>query len=207
MIIQEYVNVLIEEKREEIISESGSIFDIKNDIKSTNEYKIYTFKKLYKVAKQTRKEKDIDNAIKYYESNKMINYHIKSLEKLYKELLSMKNVFIAKRNEINYKKKWAHRNGKDVTISEIGSHLKVIIDKYNKDPECIKDCDKYNANLICDLFESGRNDCIYQIIDGDQEANCKMLKWSYKIGKQLEDELPVSVEYGDGDEGCLYIEF
>lgn len=221
MIIKEYVNTLINAKRYEIISVNEGLSD---EYKELLEYfkqiydgaklsTILRFIKLYKKAKETNKEEDIKKAIEFYKStiDKGIFVH-KRIKEIYKELLKMYKPFEDKKKQDEYNKKWGFRNGKEVTIPEIESHLKVIIAKLKKDPKCIEYFKKYNAKLICVNLYSNTGDIYkyveFQIISGDNYAYEYLDDYLYQIKDQLEKELPVSVDCITPDkeyEGRLYI--
>ena len=83
----------------------------------------------------------------------------------------------------------------------------IIVRRLNSEQKTKDDFKKYDAKLICHLFEDYDNYVIFEMIDGDQESHIALRDYLYTIGEELENILPVGVDYGDGDEGCLYISY
>lgn len=212
MVIREYIENLIENRRK-IIYES-ELLDLTKKIYKSNKIRtVIEFKRLYNKAKETKKEEDIKKAIDYYNKNikEGLNFS-KEIEKMYNELEALYKSCLNKKKQDVYNKKWAHRNNKKVTVSEIEYHLRNIVNKLKENKKCIEDFNKYHAKLIVkNVFEdSNENYVEFQIIYGNQEACCDLDDYLYKIKDRLETELPINVECTNDDktyEGCLYIWF
>lgn len=184
--------------------------ELRNSLKKEQEV-FDEFKKLYNRAKQTKSENDIVKALEYYKENKKYIKHTTAMQhkanEIERELLKLYEPYRKKKEQEKYNKKWAHRNGQKVTIPEIKKHLMIIVRRLNSEQKTKDDFKKYDAKLICHLFEDYDNYVIFEMIDGDQESHMALRDYLYIIGKELENVLPVDVDYGDGDEGCLYISY
>ena len=178
-------------KREElkdIIKEC--IVEIKEDNEALSEGFLDRFKK--------KKESNKNNSTKRRELTKE---EIDEMEKDYDELLStIKKVISKMKNTSDYK-----------------NLCKECCEKYNKycgyDNE-VKN-DRFVPKLIVDDYETiGGSDlsAIIEIIDEDQMVRTYFGDILYMIVKLLKEWFPdihkkFKYNYGDGDEGCLYIKY
>lgn len=210
-----FINEMIEDKREEIAIYESGIFGIKDDIiipaKCWRE-----FKKLYKDAMSSKNPDKARKALKYYKENKNnIDQIILVKDKKRKMIEDLESIVTSdtlkknkEKEKEEYNKKWAHRNGKKVTIAEIKSNLLVIVRRRSAEPKVKEKLKEFKAKLVVKYFdEEYKGNVIFEIIDGDQEARVELIDILYEIGGELEEAIPVSVDYGDGDEGCLYIDY
>lgn len=94
---------------------------------------------------------------------------------------------------------------------EIKSHIKSLIDKFAK--EAANDGNPMSKSdlqfkLICDIFEESNEELIVEIIDGSQEIRITLGSIVYDIANAISIKYPqLNVETGDGDEGCIYLNY
>jgi len=86
--------------------------------------------------------------------------------------------------------------------------LKKIIQKFNNDPKIKEILRKNNATLTCEIFEEYDNEISFTVCDNDQQIRINISDVIHDIAEELEkeyDKKNISVNIGDGDEGCVYI--
>ena len=136
--------------------------------------------------------------------NKLENENNQALNYLKKE-----KELIEKRNTATNKKSNSFKGLSDEQLDEVCNKLQ---------KELINICKSYNNdNIYPEVFETYPTEIIFEIMHMDQDEILDMNHENdtiYSIGGDLENsnifkelckEYDISIEYGDGDEGCLYI--
>lgn len=185
---QSFITEIINKRRESIREAFGD-----------NLARFIEFKRLYDEAIRTKDIEKIKKALKFYNDHKeqiMKSYSWKKAIQMAKELQNLLNDYYTK-NKIDV----------NLNAEKIKKVLKSIIMVYNNNQKIVARLQKYKiSKLHCIIFEEGDKDCIFEIIvNVDQLVRSELSDIIYDIGKDLEKKLPVATDIGDGDEGCLYI--
>lgn len=191
-----YIENFIENKRKEILNEADSIAIYARFIE---------FKKLYKKAIQSKEEKDVRKALKFY---KDFNYEFRKvtyIDHKAKDLLKDLNSLL-----IEIEQKNAIMGKKKITVADIKRQLMIIVKRYNNDPKIIADLKKYKAKkFVCHIFEEYENEVYFEVSEDNQEIRINISGIIYDMAQDLEKALSpsISCDTGDGDEGCIYVSF
>lgn len=104
--------------------------------------------------------------------------------------------------------------------SEIKKNIEKDLSKYYDEMELEGYEDRSHFTkfhpFVCKLFERNKSDIIYEICNEGQEYRCAITGYISDIGNELEtilknnsisaDGIIFSIDNGDGDEGCIYID-
>ena len=194
--INEYVDTLISTKKYDIINEAD-IFAVYA--------RFMEFKQLHKKAIESKDEKDVRKALKFY---KDFNYEFKqytSIDHKAKTLANELNKLLAEIEQKN-----ASIGKKKITVADIKRQLMIIVKRYNNDPKIIAELKKYKAKkFVCHIFEEYDNEVYFEVSEDNQEIRINIAGIIYDMAKDLEKTLSPSItcDTGDGDEGCIYVYF
>lgn len=167
-----------------------------------------TFKRMYKKAISSKNVKDIKEALDYYKDHKYEFKSITALDHKAKDMANELENILKEKDSVNVKKAWNNR--KKVTVIDIKRELMIIVRKYNNDPKIIAELKKHKANkFICHIFEEFDNEVSFEVCDEDQDIRIKLHGIIYSMAEDLEKTMYPSIKTstGDGDEGCIYVEF
>ena len=190
-----YIDDIIERKRESICEADGiSIYAT-----------FITFRRMYKKAVQTKDEKDVRDALKYYKDHSFEFKSMTSIEHKAKDMVIELNNILKNIEDVK-----AKEGKKKLTVSDIKRELMIIIRRYNNDPKIISELKKYKANkFICHIFEEYDNEVSFEVSKDDQEIRIKISGIIYDIAQDLEKSLApsISCDTGDGDEGIILVTY
>lgn len=190
-----YINDIIEQKRESICEADGiSIYAT-----------FITFKRMYKKAIQSKNEKDVREALKYYKDH---SFEFKSITFVDHKAKDMAKELDNILKEIDTIK--AKEGKKKLTVSDIKRELMIIVRRYNNDPKIISELKKHKANkFICHIFEEYDNEVSFEVSKDDQEIRIKISGIIYDMAQDLEKSLApsISCDTGDGDEGVIWVTY
>lgn len=193
-----YIDDIIERKRESICESDGiSIYTT-----------FITFKRMYKKAISSKNEKDIKEALDYYKNNKYKFKSMSILEDKANDMARELENILKERNAIKSRESWNNR--KKVTVSDIKRKLMIIIRQTNNDPNVIKELERLKAKkFVCHVFEESEDEVIFEVSEDDQEIRIKLSGIIYGIAEDLEKAMypSISCNTGDGDEGCIYVNY
>lgn len=193
-----YINEMIKNKRESIC-ESDNISVYANFI---------TFKRMYKKAIESKNEKDIRDALKYYKDHSFEFKSITYLDHKAKDMANELENILKEKYSANAKESWNNR--KKVTVTDIKRELMIIVRRYNNDPKVIAELKKYKANkFVCHIFEEFDDEVSFEVCKEDQEIRIKLHGIIYSMAEDLEKAMypSITTDTGDGDEGCIWVQF
>ena len=146
---------------------------------------------------------------------------IKGVKEKIKEKRKQKENSAKKNNKV-----LIYDNFTDEDIELIYNELKAIIKRVNNDPNTKKTIEaSYNEyyedddnkkpfvfkKFVCNIWEESDTEIIFEVLDTEQDYRIIASDIVYNITKELdkickEKNLNVgSCDYGDGDEGCVYV--
>ena len=159
--------------------------------------------------------KDINKYTKEFDEKTDFNELKKEIDK-FKKIEIENSMSDIEKKFIKYKnsQKFKEPDDPHKLLKSLESDIKYIIKLIYSDPKYKKELANAYKNkeyvftkLYCSIFDYGNKDAIFEIIDGDQDARLALSEYLYIIGEALEKVYTVSCGYGDGDEGCIYINF
>lgn len=190
-----YIDDIIERKRESIC-EADRI-----SIYAT----FVTFKRMYKKAVQSKNEKDVREALKYYKDHSFEFKSITFIDHKAKDMAKELNNILKEIDTIK-----AKEGKKKLTVSDIKRELMIIVRRYNNDPKIISELKKHKASkFVCHIFEEYDNEVSFEVSKDDQEIRIKISGIIYDIAQDLEKSLApsISCDTGDGDEGVIWVSY
>ena len=179
-------------------------------------------------------KKDLYKGFKRKLSNDEYDKLIKVIENTRNEINKKHGIGVKSSNNSNLdqkpKKDLIPIESKNI-VPLIEKTLKKIASRYNSDPDLQKkmrdiivkydsnadECKEYTNSskkikLTCNIFEEYNNEVYFEIIQDDEIIRLALSDILWDIGKELEKELEdynftCSCDYGDGDEGCIYVRY